>query len=181
MAISSISIPKNHLAQAHGEQASPGLYQGVRSGKLNQNEFIDLATRLNHNVEASTAADSRPKTGQVFTDAAVDQQETIATQNRMAEYQKLLTEYQQGDQNPQQQLRDGVDGRQHEQLIQLYNGIRNGDIDAKEAVGSLRDSRGVSQARGQAEADGSLSQQDQTNLNGRLNQSGQNLAQRSSN
>ncbi len=181
MAISFVNIPNGVKAQSHGEIAGAGLYQGIRSGQLNQNEFVDLATRLNHNVEASTAGDARPRNGGVMAQAAVDMAEAQATQQRIQEYQKLLNEYQQGDQQPQQKLRDGVDGRQHEQLIQLYNGVRNGQIDASEAAGSLRDSRGVSQARGQASADGELSAQDQTNLNGRLNQNSQNLANRTAN
>ncbi|MBI3925220.1 MAG: hypothetical protein HY319_06740 [Armatimonadetes bacterium] len=185
------------FATQHALNQRGTLYDGVRSGQLNQKEFVALASRLNQTVEGAASARARSELsratqpsgltglvgaiGGAVSQQATDMEAAQQTYGRIKEYSELQREFLQGDQHPDTELRDGVDGRLHEQLIQLYNGIRNGSISREEAAAQLGEYVQVSRLRAEQGADGVVTAREQANVDGRLDASAAHLEERRTN
>jgi hypothetical protein len=128
-------------------------YQGVRSGRLNRNEFIALQMYQ---------AETERLRAKFLADGVLDDNERRILQERQRELDRLYNTYIRGDYYPNYQVgyRNGdrmdsiVDQRMIDQYGRIYDGIRNGELTYREYNRLDNNLEAISRYRGYASAYG---------------------------
>ncbi len=146
------------------------LTHGAKTGALNKNEFTYLGNYMN---ETERLRGLYGKDG-------LSPSESAILARRQQSYDKMYQKYSYGDYHPRTTARDGIQQRQINQLGNIYDGARSGQMTGRETLGALREQNGISHQKGVYQRGGfftrgHLNGGERSALHGRLNQSGANI------
>lgn len=121
------------------------LNYGAKAGYINRDEYVNLGNYMN---ETNRLKGIYEKNG-----LSPQERETLA--NRQRQYDQMYQRFSYGDFHPRTTARDGIQGRQLNQLNRTYSGLRNGSVTMNEGQNLLQQQQGISRQKGVYQRSGS--------------------------
>jgi len=120
------------------DHGNMGLIHGAKSGYLNRDEFVNLGNYANETERMRG----------LYNKGGLNPRERMLLGRRQKSYDRMYQRYSYGNYHPRTYARDGVQGRQINQLNRIYGGARSGELTGREGLNALREQKGISYQKG---------------------------------